>query len=270
MNIEKSSDLQSVMFEVEKVRSEEITPGYNFPSSSEYAIINRETNMVLNYCSEAYTLQDNRDLVLDTYNELSKVFDVQVKTRTERHARFFVDFTLKNSIIPVIGSDTINPMITLQNSYDGSLPALLKFSMRRMVCGNGLFSLEENMVGGKRHVGKLGFSVKDVISQIQDNQKNIGELKVLTDYKLNPAQSIELIESVKDFTDFPKKMAQPENLLNLMNEEIAKTGGRGQSKWYLYNALNFQLNHTENSLPLPKAKKIDSQVMEYISDYQFN
>lgn len=265
---------EDIFFPVEKVPVEEISPGYEHPSGLSHAVIVTKPDgvkRVVQYCSDIYYLVPNATIIPAFENEMSRFFKIEKKIRTQRWARFFVDFILRDKVLAMSKKDDIFPRISLINSYDGSIRYHFMVGFWRQVCSNGLMiPAGEVKKITSMHTPKLGKetsfeAVLEMASQFLAEASDIAE--VYRELQDQPVSDWMMrIEEVVEETRFPVSLQ--EEVAERMEKELIMLPEAKPNDWLIYNAFNYQLNHNED-LKAKESKKdeIDQEVLAYLLRY---
>jgi len=265
------SPLEHIYQPVKKVETSEILPGYLTNSDSSHAIVVETHNgpKIVNFCSEDYTLIPNRKLFEPLLATLKEEYNVQVRAHQYKDSRYFVDFIIKDTPNYISKKDEVFPKIRFQNSYDGKLKLSLVGGVWRVICSNGAGAFQTS----KRQVIMHTSSIADGV-YLQKTQNFLHEFladqeKVMKPFKEMAAETVlnleKEVEDVLDSTDFPRRWKEP--VIGRFIEET-KTLGLPPSRFVLYNAFNFQLNHNrELAMEENKRDVLDEEVFEVIYNY---
>jgi len=131
---------------------------------TEYWCNRRDDNgYVVGNVSDNYTILQHGDLL----NQTKKAFVLQGLSHWEEHssvwnhgARMATTFTFGNYVRKVkagslMKGDDLAMRITVRNSHDGSSQARFNVGMLRLVCTNGMTSLQNEISANKRHKGVI-------------------------------------------------------------------------------------------------------------------
>lgn len=267
-------ELSSIYFPVEKVPSDIIAPGFEFPSGINNAVVITKPDgkkRVVGYCSEIYNLVKNEDVVPAFMQEMSKNWDVTTKVRSNGYSTFFVDFILNGQNIKVTPVDTIAPRITLVNSYDQSLQYHFMAGFHRKVCTNGLTI----PVGTQSKIKKLHTpalseltsfdAILEMTGKFLENAEQLSE--VYRELASRPIRKVlDRIEEVVEETKFPTSLM--EDVMEVATKEAMGLENGNITDWLVYNAFNYQLNHnSEIKTKEIKREQIDQEILTYLMNY---
>ncbi len=222
-------------------------------ASGYYSNQRTDSGHTVGVTSEKYGLVKNSELV-DIAREGFKAnglkdYDEQLFVAREG-SRFFGVYDFKNEVsrIPRKG-DEIGMRFTLNNSYDRTCRVGISIGMLRLVCENGMTSLENEQGMTARHSSTvtLGSIAGAIDGAIAGFHRSVDNLAVMNDREIthdqgviilnNLSQKKVLSESLKDSIEFewnnPKREEdKARNLFNLYNATTAHlTSDVAQSRW---------------------------------------
>ena len=131
----------------------------NGKQSKVFANVRTDTGEELGYCTDRYAIVNSRDLV----NKAEDAFERKGLGNFERKIystdggaklRVTYDFTDKTIEIPEVG-DEMGFRLILQNSFDRSLRVSFALGFLRLVCTNGMSTLEKELDMLKKHSKSL-------------------------------------------------------------------------------------------------------------------
>lgn len=265
--------LNHLLCPVEKVKSEELFPGYEFTPQQAYTVVVKERNkkLIVNHCSKQYHLVPNAEII----KPLAKIFseDTIEIVGTERFgSRFSFDILFKEDTINVGTKDPIIPRLRINNSYDGRVKYSFILGFYRMICSNGMVipaeGFEEHNVEIKmRHTPSLGEYVEEELltGMIQDFKSGIKNFsKPYVELQKKKVKSLEdIVQDVIDSTKFPSRRG--EEVMERIVEEQGQTHTKQLNAWLVYNGFNYQLNHSEDiKMDEHKKERIDQQVLTHL------
>jgi len=219
------------------------------PNRSEYAIKVKtdEGEKIVNFCSKNYQLVKNNEIFPRIEDTLSRHFIFQKKYRHVNHSIFWADYAIEGSDFTVGNSrDVVKPVIRILHSYDGSVSFRAKMGFYRQICSNGLWGYKyDTDINLKHSIGNFDKIMNDTIKGLDDfikNAKNyIGSFDELAKHRIpDPERYIELLVNS---TRFPSRQMQAV-IERAYTEQ--QTHDLEMSKWLIYNAFNYQLNHNKD------------------------
>lgn len=244
----------------------------------------------LNYCSPRYALIPNKSL----FPNIEKVLgennvEYTVEYKHIDHVRFYAQYTITDkrfSYVMAGTSDVIQPMITVQHSYNGLTKYKIIFGYFRLVCTNGMtIPVAEmkkfNLVIEGKHTEiilksvelldeKLKFFVAnaDVIKREITAQYERLALNWIDDVK---ARIEEVLEAAKIIAVSHSKFNTIDDIYNRIMVEADKPnlGYNGRvNDWLIYNGINQYLNDDSRNIAVPeKRMEVDSKVLEHMLYY---
>jgi len=196
---------------------------------------------------------------LDNYGvglkDASIQFDVSDTLNRMRLRVMFGDETKFGShIMQYDPNDRLQFGIELVSSYDASVVFKLQTMFLRLICDNGMKSIESFNSSYKRHT--TNFDIKDAFNKLKGLNQSF---KNLSD-RFETYQSVKLLQSDVDklFKSFSKGSTGKEYLLNQNLE-----GQDSLTLWSVYNALTNYSSHNKRAVQIgkrnAKVKEFDIQ-----------
>ncbi|MBC7389671.1 MAG: DUF932 domain-containing protein [Opitutaceae bacterium] len=256
-------DLNTLYFEVEKVKSSDLFKGHTFVSGIDHTIYAPQSKKILNVCSDKYELVSNHSLFNPIYTLLCDRFGkdmIEVKVQNIEDRKFYVDLIVNNKPFNVQKGDIVCPTVHLHNSYDGTLKFGMAVGFHRLVCTNGMMAFQEEAARNLKHrSGVVNFKELFVLLDNVDSQ--LERFRKLTDRRLTPKEMEQITELIKEKTDFPKQ------LIKEVPEVIAREQiqlNTDLTGWLAYHGFNNRLNHADIKMHPEFKEKIDRQVLNVI------
>lgn len=258
-----NADFKDLFFDVDIYDSNHFMPDWNFQKDNSKIIVDKTNDRVLNFVSKQYKLERNSDLILPIYNELSKFFEVETRVKIENNARFFVELIIKNRDLEIIKNDIVHPSVIIFNSYNNSVRRIVSVGFYRQVCTNGLMGFQWELEEKRKHTGDFKFDIKALNNWVDTISNKTSTFKVLTDRKLTDQEAKELIKKIGDNKkiEFPTRLL--EGVEGVMKNEMDVLKSE-PNNWLLYNAFNYQLNHSNILLAENKKYEIDRKVLDFV------
>lgn len=244
----------------------------------------------LNYCSRRYELVQN----ITIFPNIEKVLrdnnvEFTVEYKHINHVRFYAQYTITDKRFAYImagTNDVIQPMITVQHSYNGLTKYKIIFGYFRLVCTNGMtIPVAEmkkfNLVIEGKHTEIIRKSVDLLSEKLQYFVANAETIKReitaqyerlannwITDVK---ARIEEVLEAAKIIATDNKKFNTVNDIESRIMVEANKEGFGYNGKvndWLIYNGINQYLNDDTRNIAAPeKRMETDSKVLEYMLYY---
>ena len=244
----------------------------------------------LNYCSNVYRLIPNADIfpnieaILDA-NEI----EYTVVYHHVNHVRFYADYQITDSRYGYTmkgTSDTIQPMIRVQHSYNGLTKYRIIVGYFRLVCENGaVVAVEEmknfNLVIGGKHTLAIEHSFKELnelLVRFSNEADTICEA-ITTKYESLGGRWVAKPEDrLKEVLEASKIIIVENNKFNTLNDIMGRIrleadgkakwdmGYKGRvNDWLIYNGINQYLNDNSRNIMTPEVRmEKDSKVLEYM------
>jgi hypothetical protein len=260
---------------LEELLKDKLTP----PKGKSYAIIDKYSAKILSFCSKDYTLRENSGIFLpfeqllkDTghlFNREIKVFDGN---------KFYVDYIIRSKVKSKSIIDIL-PMISIWNSYDGTVKTQIKFGYHKLLCKNKL----SRPVGCQINVAKK-HSVKDeeftinnlthflsMVEQfLKETQTDIKTFERLHSNKVSietfdtVAKHFKLSKEAKEVAAFRIEQEQKPLVYQNENGDMVNYKPSPLTMFIVYNAINHAIYNTNpKELPEVKSKK-DKSLIDYI------
>lgn len=236
----------------------------------------------LNYCSSRYELVENTKI----FPEIEKVLRTnkiafEVTYKHVNHVRFYADYNITDERFKYKmkgTSDSIEPMLRVQHSYNGLTKYQITFGYYRFVCSNGLVVPVQEMkdynlaITGK-HTASIKGSFKKLevmLNQFVNNKEIIQ--KITNNYELlggvwieNPKERVEAILKAT-------KISVAEKKVNDILERVRKEANNPHlgydgliNDWLIYNGINGHLNDDKLNIAAPEKRMADDQkVFEFM------
>lgn len=244
----------------------------------------------LNYCSRRYELVQNSTI----FPNIEKVLrenniEFTVEYKHINHVRFYAQYTITDKRFAYImagTNDVIQPMITVQHSYNGLTKYKIIFGYFRLVCTNGMtIPVAEmkkfNLVIEGKHTEIIRKSVDLLSEKLQYFVANAEIIKReitaqyerlannwITDVK---ARIEEVLEAAKIIATDNKKFNTVNDIESRIMVEANKEGLGYNGKvndWLIYNGINQYLNDDTRNIAAPeKRMETDSKVLEFMLYY---
>lgn len=256
--------LEPLLKPVEKVDLVDLIPGIQTNPQQECAIIiqDGDEKKIVNVCSKQYHLLPNKHFI----EPLLEVFGdskIQIVTDARLDARFSIDIIFEDLKADIMGKDPVKAKLKVHNSYDGRAKYQFHMGFFRMICKNGMvIPLEgfenKNISSKMRHMPILGDTFdKDSIRSMVDNfGMNMLDYQLpftkLAEMRVSEAQLPDLLKEVTGKTKFPVR--QLDDVIDRLQIEMNELD-EDLNHWLIYNAFNYQLNHSEAIVMDPSKKE---------------
>jgi hypothetical protein len=215
-----------------------------------FANVRKDTGETIGICTERYALVQNSDLIdraesafaskgLTNYDREVYVTDNGSKMRAT------YDFKGHDIKIPAVG-DAMGFRLTLQNSFDRSLRVSFALGMLRLVCTNGMQTLEKEFDMLKKHSAQLdldklltGEAIDSALSRFKASGDVFGRLAVS---KITQDEGKAALGNLLKKNVFSEKVREgiAHRFDNPTYEEDGKAGDE-RNLYQLYNAVTQHL-----------------------------
>ena len=263
---------EDLLVKVEKIPLSTFMPGYKFPTKYTHAIVTyppgEKKGRIVNFCSEDYTLVPNKDIMNRVEEGLNGAFDIDAKYIHKGYAKFYMDYTIKNNTRKVQKGDIVGVKVRIQNSYDGRLRFGYSHGLSRLVCTNGMTSLEQGKNVTTMHTPQI--INKDMIATLIDETearlKSLPELLkpyeklIQTKFPMSEAEIIKRMETIAEDTNYPKRQIPDAATIALAEAKQLRVE---MTDWLIYQGMNNILNHsTDFAMEWHKREQVDAEIVQ--------
>ena len=266
--------------DVRKVKTSEILPKYSFPKGKDYVVVDEFDN-ILNFCSEDYSLIENKKVFLPIEDKLknNKIdFNRQVNMS---ESEFYVSYLLKSNKEKVLGD--LYPKLTIINSYNGNVRFRYEFGWVRLVCLNGLTrpngetKIQINKHSEELNEASLMFLIRDILTDtnafLEESKKDIERYERLNSKKV----TAQLISEVTKQLSLSDKIAtaaterfnfetgksdEPFTYVDL-DGNVRSSRNADESLFTLYNSINYAIFNLNPKEPMDKKQQKDAMLLTY-------
>lgn len=264
---------KEMLVRVEKINAADLLPGYKTVSKFSNAIVvypgGKKDPKIVNFCSDTYTLVYNRDIIEKIEEGLKSNFQIEASYFHKNHAKFYMDYFIKDKEVKVQKGDVVGVKIRVQNSYDGRLKFGYNFGLHRLVCTNGMTMPDKSTYKKESSMHTPQLISRDLVSKMVDEAGElIGDLKeivkpyqILTDSKVpgNVDAITARMHKIAEDTKYPKRQINEaaQIALNEMKQLRAE-----MNDWLIYQAMNNILNHsTEIKMEYHRREEVDQELI---------
>jgi hypothetical protein len=260
---------------IEKIRLEELLPKMNFPAGQEWAIIDKNGN-ILNFCSEVYFPKLNSEIypiVEDGLKQNGLKF--KKKINIIGGVKFYVSYIIMERAKSITVNDVF-PKLSIFNSYDGTVKLRKEFGFYKLLCSNGLSRpTEKTSTVSFKHTSGNDLKIEEVIKITKDfllDSKNDMAVFDRMNRKSADMRSLRSVAKKATLAKHVVKVAEDRfkletqgkvNYLNEHNESVT-SNGTPSTMFAVYNALNWAIySCNQKELPEKKLEK-DHKILELI------
>ena len=233
-----------------------------------YMNIREDNNEVVGWTSERYGLVQHRDVIGFADNAFAKR-DIAVDRKiyvTDGGAKMRAQYDLIGdqfkTKIPQVG-DVVGYRLTAQNSLDRSLRIAYQLGILRLVCTNGMNTLEADVSMTKKH-GKnvdLGdilspLALDSALSKFKNSLSVYGELAKA---EVSQEQGLVILQNLANVKVFSEKVR--ESIAQIWNNP-SHDEDKGRNLYNLNNAVTQHLTHDVAGERFEYANRVTSNVLK--------
>ena len=199
--------------------------------------VRKDTEEILGSTTDGYTLVQNQSLMKMAREGMAKVGIENYEESTvvtQNGARIYMSFVAKLAPLKIVG-DSFGYKLTVQNSFDKSIRAGVELGFLRLVCTNGMCSLDKIFGSSKKHNGGLlnvdyiATAIEAALAQAPESLKvyeSIASVKLDNDMGIRMLENLSekniISEKIKEMISIPwltprRKEDKPRNLYSLLN-----------------------------------------------------
>ena len=213
--------------------------------SNYLANVRTDNNEILGVTSEHYGLVQNSELIgvaLEALQKTGLTGYEQSIVVTDGGARVFAEFTFKQKLLANAVGDKFGYKFVIKNSFDRSIRAALELGFLRLICTNGMSTMEKEYSEQRKHSNRI--SVDFIAKAVESAMKRGPEaLKI---FERLAERSIDDEKGVIILTNLEKK-GYLSTVLRENIETVWLSPNRPEDKernlYNLYNAVTEYLTH---------------------------
>lgn len=229
-------------------------------------------NKVLGIVGANYTVVKNKDLVLPIMGHLTDIFGkngFSCGVKNQDDVAFYFKFVVNSETYQLPSGDKLNMMVTVANSYDGSLKNFIKVEYFRQVCTNGLHAWQTDGHIFKKHQSGNMCTMHELEKSFAKARETVNKYKSLEERQLTPDE-LERVWIAFETTDLPKKKLPL--MKDILSNEMNILGESKPNAWLVYNAANNIVNHHYGNDKLSEdyRVKLDFQIGKIIDNLIMN
>lgn len=264
--------------EIKKVSEVPQFQGFTF-NSWEQNVVMLNNKHIATFASKNYALIQNEDVILPIVDFLGTNFgEMNIRYEIQDCAYFVYIEYPKMAILLDNKKDGLYPIVQIKLSYNGQIKAQVKLLIGRLICTNGMMTIEKSaIVCDIKHTKKEKKQFLD-IDTIIANTGNMLEnftgivthIPIMESVKLSKV-NVNFDDAVKELisgTNFP--IRKLDDAMNIARKE-AQMLNTDMTLWLAYNGFNHVLNHDKtfkmneklrNELDAKLVNKIHSIALE--------
>jgi len=240
-----------------------------------FGIQRTDSRKVIGVSSEKYGIVKNGDVIdsvkeaLGLHGQTLGEYEEEVNVCRDG-ARMYGGFTFKNYTREVPREnretgDVVGMKLTVNNSYDRSCRVSLSVGMLRLVCTNGMTSLEQEQSMTRKHSLQVDISfIRDAISGcIEKFESSVAHLGKLSKVSLTQDQGTNILKNLTD-----KKIISEVVRAGIANIWNAPSYQEDEARnlYSLYNASTQYLTHEVSDNRLEYSNRVDKALLGKFSE----
>jgi len=266
-NLVQHDELSDILFPVEIKKATEHFPDTMFSDDLSKCVYLPNQNKIIQFCGRSYHLVHNRELVVPVYEKMKSIFGetgFKTEARSYDDKRFYVRFTIEDSLHTVLTGDKICPEVVIRNSYDGTVKQMVGMGYVRQICANGLMAFTSDVTTSVKHSKKFGaIHLEPIFKRLENMEIKLDQFKMLSERIVTPEELTKIAAEIrtKPGIKYPKKMI--DSAVLTAKKERHQLGSQ-LSAWLVYNGFNYPLNHYATKLLPEEISRIDKRVLGVI------
>ena len=227
--------------------------------------VNRRTDTfaVLGKVTDRYGIVQNADLLAVS----EEAFSVKGMTDYKRNIittgegeKMYATYDFRDHTKKLKKGDEVGMRLTVQNSFDGSLRASFSLGMLRLVCMNGMVSVEREVSMTKKH--SSGINVDFITNALEkaikawDNSTNV--LDRLSDVTLTQVEGSNILSHLEDQSILSGKLRES---IQTIWTNPTHAEDRERNLFNLYNAVTQHLTHDVSTERFELSNRVNGNVL---------
>lgn len=230
--------------------------------------IREDNDEILGWTSDRYGLVNNSDL-LDKADSAFETRGINVTRKvivTEGGAKMRAQYDLSGDMfraeVPQVG-DAMSYRLTAQNSFDRSLRVSFALGLVRLVCTNGMTTMEKEVEMVKKHsrqvnIGDIisGDALDNALAKLGDSVNVYGRLAQV---ELEQEQGLNILQNLANSKVISEKVR--ESIAHIWNNPTHDED-KGRNLYNLNNAVTQHLTHEVADERFEYANRVTSNVLK--------
>ena len=230
-------------------------------------IVNRRTDngVVLGKVTERYGVVQNADLV-GSAEDAFKSSGLTDYTRkiivAGQGERLYAVYDFQNKTQSIKG-DIVGLRLTIQNSFDGSLRASFVAGMLRLVCLNGMVTIEREIGMTRKHGGNIStvFVAEALAKTLSTWTNSVGVFSRLSDVGITQVQGANIIAQLAERNVLSRKLS--EGVAGIWASP-SHSEDSARNLYNLYNAVTQHLTHSVEADRFELADRVSRNVLSIL------
>lgn len=236
-----------------------------------FANVRTDTNEILGTSTERYGIVQNNDLVdraEDAFKARGINYERNIYT-TDNGAKLRAVYDLKGpnmeTRVPNVG-DVMGYRLTVQNSFDRTLRVSFALGLMRLVCANGMQTMEKDIDMVSKHSIKLDLAslitdkaLDNALAFLKDSGSIYGRLAAT---KLEEEQGLNILQNLTKKKVMSEKVR--ERVAQVWNNrgELLRSNNHDGNLYNLYNAVTQHLTDEVEETRFEYSNRMGSQVLK--------
>ena len=261
-------------FEVAQIPMKYELNGKEF-KSQRFANIRVDTGEELGWSSERYAIVQNRDLIERAESKFAergigwnKRNIIATANGSKLRAVYDLSGDMFKSEVPQVG-DVMGYRLILQNSFDLSLRVSFALGLLRLVCSNGMQTMEKDIDMVSKHSTKLDLSslitpaaLDKALASLKGSTAVYGKL---ANVKLEEEQGLNILTNLTDKKIISDKLRERVAQIWNSRSEMLDSNNHDPNLYNLYNAVTQHLTRDVEDTRFEYANRIGNNVLKQFS-----
>jgi len=227
--------------------------------------INRRTDnhAVLGKVTDRYGLIQNNDLISvseDAFKAKGMTDYKRTIITTGQGEKMYANYDFRSKVKKLNVGDEVGMRLTVQNSHDGSIRACFGLGSLRLVCSNGMVSMEREVSMAKKHSSGINvdFITKALERAIIGWDRSIDTLNRLAGVSLTQVAGTNILSQLEDKSILSGKLR--ENIQLIWNNPTHQED-KERNLFNLYNAVTQHLTHDVSKERFELSNRVNLNVL---------
>ena len=240
-----------------------------------FANVRTDTNEILGYGTERYGIVQNSDLIATAEQafasrgiEWSKRDVYTTDNGAKLRAVYDLSGDMFKSDVPQVG-DIMGYRLTVQNSFDRSLRVSFAMGLLRLVCENGMQTMEKDIDMVSKHSTKLDLSslitpaaLDKALTSLKGSTAVYGKL---ANVKLEEEQGLNILTNLTDKKIISDKLRERVAQIWNSRSDMLDSNNHDPNLYNLYNAVTQHLTRDVEDTRFEYANRIGNNVLKQFS-----
>jgi hypothetical protein len=225
--------------------------------------IRSDNQEILGITTEQYGLVQNSELIgvaLEALNKAGMTGYEQSIIVTDGGSRVFAEFTFKNRLLAKAVGDKFGYKFVIKNSFDRSIRAALELGFLRLVCTNGMSTLEKEFSDNRKHSSRISvdFIAKAVENALKRGPEALKTFELLAERSIDDEKGLAILANFEDKGLLSGTLRESITTLWLAPR---RAEDKARNLYNLYNAVTEHLTHKVAGDRYEYAQKTSASVL---------